>query len=373
MSLKPVPHIEALEEYAVTSQDVWRIEDPHHASRVLKLDWNESPAVLDIVRQRLAEFLAHPGSINWYPDVAALELSKAIADHLGLSHLQVLPFGGSDVALETVARTYLGPGDPVVLVHPGYDNFRLYAEACGARIHRVVPGPDPLAFSMSAFIDAIRALGPARLIYLIQPNNPVGYLASRAELIALLQAFPETAIIVDEAYIEFAEGEPTAAPLITQFDHLFVARSFSKAFGLAGLRLGYVVSHHRNLAHLRKLRNGKNLTMFAQIAGTTLLQNIDLVRQHVARVKAGRRWFTDAYRARGGTILDSQGNFALVRVADPQEVIFRLKMEGIYVRDRSSMRGLEGMLRLTFGPPEIMARVLAAFEAMPDGLWQTAR
>ncbi len=373
MSLKPVPHIEALEEYAVTSQDVWRIEDPRAAGRVLKLDWNEAPAVHEIVRERLAEFLARPGSINWYPDVAALDLSKAIAEYLGLSPLQVLPFGGSDVALETVARTYLGPGDQVALVHPGYDNFRIYAESCGARIHRVVPGPDPLTFSMSAFIGAIRALGPVRLIYLIQPNNPVGYLAGRAELIALLQAFPDTAVIVDEAYIEFADGEPTAAPLIAQFDNLFVGRSFSKAFGMAGLRLGYVVSHHRNLAHLRKLRNGKNLTMFAQIAGTALLQNIALVRQHVERVKAGRRSFTEAFRARGGTILDSQGNFALLRVADPQEVIFRLKLEGIYVRDRSTMRGLEGMLRLTFGPPEVMARVLTAFETMPAGLWQTAR
>ena len=189
MSVKPVAHVERLEEYAVTSQDVWRIDDPRAAGRVLKLDWNESPAVHDLVKQRLIEFLARPGAVNWYPDVAALDLSKAIAGFLGLSPMAVLPFNGSDVALETVARTFLAPGDDVVLVHPGYDNFRIYAESCGARIHRVVPGPDPLTFAMDVFIERIRALGPVKLIYLIQPNNPVGYLASKEQITSLRPPF----------------------------------------------------------------------------------------------------------------------------------------------------------------------------------------
>ena len=361
------PAIEAMQEYQVTSQDVWRIRE---VRGVLKLDWNESPESYEIVRKRLMTLLTQAGCINWYPDVSAIDLCKAIAHRVGVSPLQVLAFGGSDVALETVARVYLDPGDSVCVPQPGYDNFRVYAESCGARVVSVGVGSSPFEFSVEQFIAALLSVKQPKAIYLINPNNPLGYLLSIEQIKAVLEHFPDSVVLLDEAYIEFADSEASAVGLVRSHENLFVFRSFSKAFGMAGLRLGYLVSDQRNLSQVKKLRNGKNVSMFAQVAGEALLKNMEVVNRHVAKVIAGKKYFIQKFTGMGGSVLDGAGNFSLIRVPKPQEVMFRLKAAGIYARDRSQIPGLAGTIRITFGYPEHMDRVLKVFREMPAECWR---
>lgn len=366
MAVRPLEWIQRFDEYHVTSQDVWRVED---SSRYLKLDWNESTVTSEIVRRKLIEFLQKPGSINWYPDISSLNLSKAIANYIAVSPLQTLPFGGSDVALETVVRTYATTGDHVSVVVPGYDNFRVYAEACGATVHRIVTGAHSF-FDERDFMAKLEAVPLCKIIYLINPNNPLGYFIPLSYIREVLEKFPTTAVIVDEAYIEFMPEGSSAATMIDEFDNLFVVRSFSKAFGLAGLRLGYIVSSHRNLIHVNKLRNGKNVSMFAQLAGQVLLDNIGLIRDHVRSIRDAREWFIQTYRGLKGDAWDSHANFVVVRVSNPQEVIVGLKAHGIYVRDRSSIQGMDNCVRITIGYKEDMAKVLEAFQGISPEYWQ---
>ncbi len=366
MAVKPLEWIERFKEYNVTSQDVWRVED---SSRYLKLDWNESTRVSELVQAKLIEFLQKPGSINWYPDISSLKLSKSIAKYLGLSPLQVLVFGGSDVALETIVRTYVTKGDQVGVVVPGYDNFRVYAESCGATVHGISTGPRD-EFSVDDFLSRLSQLSALKVIYLINPNNPLGYRISSPDIQRVLSAHPGAVVILDEAYIEFMAEGSSSAPMIDKHENLFVVRSFSKAFGLAGLRLGYVVSNHKNLIHLNKLRNGKNVSMLAQIAGQTLVDNIGIIEEHVKAVRDAREWFTRTYRELGGDVWDSSANFVVIRCGNAQEVILGLKAQGIYARDRSSIPGLEDCIRITIGYRDDMKRVIEAFEKISAESWR---
>lgn len=366
-----MPAVRDLEEYAVTSQEVWRSVHPDDSW--LKLDWNESTHPLTAARRRVAEFLRHPGALSWYPDVEALELSKAIADREGLSPLEVLAFGGSDVALEAVARTYVGAGDVVLLAHPGYDNFRVYAAAAGGRCLRMSTAPDSRSFSLDHLLNQVReSQTPPRLVYLINPNNPVGYLIRREEVSSLATSLPETLIVVDEAYVEFAPAGSSAAPLIHRHPNLLISRSFSKAYGLAGLRCGYLLAARQLLGPIRKVRNGKNLSMMAQVAALAVLEDQHGLTRHVDMVCEGRQWFLDRYRSNGGAALESHGNFLLLFVPKPQDVINELRREKILVRDRSRIDGLEGGVRISVGYRNEMERVMAAFDQMPPAFWQFA-
>ncbi len=366
MAVSPLEWIQQFDEYHVTSQDVWRVDD---SSRYLKLDWNESTVASEVVRRKLIEFLQKPGSINWYPDISSLKLSKSIASYLKLSPLQILPFGGSDVALETMVRTYVTTGDRVGVVVPGYDNFRVYAEACGATVHGIATGPGN-TFKMEDFMSRLEVSPDWKIIYLINPNNPLGYFIPLSDIRKILERYPSTAVIVDEAYIEFMPDGSSAATMIEEFDNLFVMRSFSKAFGLAGLRLGYIASAHQNLIHVNKLRNGKNISMFAQLAGQALLDNIRLIDDHVKAIRAAREWFIKTYRGLNGDAWESNANFVVIRVLNPQEVIVGLKAQGIYVRDRSSIQGMENCVRITIGYKEEMMRVVDAFQRISPEYWR---
>jgi len=366
MGLTPPKHIRNLESYTVTSQDVWKHKDNNSS---LKLDWNESTVVNKIVQKRLIEFFRSYGSINWYPDVEARSLTKKISKFLDCSPMQVLVFGGSDVALDSIARTFLTIGDNVSLVHPSYDNFRVYAESCGAQVLKINGIVKDGLFDIGQFIDELTNISRLRMIYLINPNNPIGYLIPKDSITKILNTFPNTAVVIDEAYIEFAGMSNSSANLVNEYDNLLVCRSFSKAFGIAGLRLGYVVSNQKNLNYLKKVRNGKNVSMSAQIAGETLLDNLDEVKKHIIKINDSKEWFSNQLNSLGINYLDGHANFVLVKVKKPQEVLINLKRNGIFIRDRSYIEGLDNYLRITIGYREQMQKVLKVLKESPE-LWK---
>lgn len=334
-----------------------------HRERVAKLDWNESvhppsPAV----RSALADCVLHT-ELNWYPDVDAVALRTALEEYTGVGMEWIRAFGGSDAALEYVARAFLNPGDTVLWVPPTYDNVRVYVESCGGRLKAARPKSiwrgDPRAISDAVTRDV-------RLVYLVNPNNPTGALYTLEQIDDLLRAHPNVAFLIDEAYFEFCGV--TAAPFLHAHRNLMIARSFSKAFGLAGLRIGYLMSHPDNLDWIDRIRVGKNTTLLAQVAAIAALGD----RGHLLRVIEETRTTMSELAARlekmGLEVRTTPANFLLVRVHDPDMVTRALANHLIFVRNRNHEPALEGWLRVTVGTPALIERVAGAFSALPPAL-----
>jgi histidinol-phosphate aminotransferase len=351
--VKPSRFITELEPYKTTPQDVWSAGAPKD---LLKLDWNESPFDFDFYQDELSRIANERGMIAWYPDYLALELSNELSQFTAVDANLILTFPGSDVGLETLCRTYLEPNDKVLALCPTYENFFVYVLQTGARLETIDIIP-PFIPDMAAIASHIEELGPAKAVYISRPNNPFGYMVSRDAIAELAARCPETMIIVDEAYIEFSD-EPSCASLVERLPNIVVTRTFSKAFGMAGLRLGYICGSLDVINNVNKIRNGKNISMLSQRLGLHALRNYKKVAEWIAEVKVSRVRFGDWCSNSGLTCYPSHGNFILFKVSHPNELCSALKAEGIYVRNRSSL--LPGCVRVTLGSSRHVERLIAS-------------
>jgi histidinol-phosphate aminotransferase len=356
MSVTPNPYVQALEAYEITPQEPWQI---HDECELHKLDWNEGAYLPSFARRVARRRLIRDEYFNWYPDCAAIALTRALAEWLQLSALNVLTFPGSDVALDTLCRTYLSPGDRVLIPTPTYENFFAFAAACGAQLDRAAL-PKPYAFDAAAFIDRHRASNP-KIIYLVSPNNPCGYGIARGDVAAVCAAFPGSLVILDQAYVEFAP-RLSCADLTAEHDNLAVTRTFSKAFSLAGMRLGYVVAGRAILRNIAKIRNGKNIGMLAQELGLQMLAERSQLEEWIAVVVDSREWLSREMSRLQVRCHPSCANFILFEVPDPGYFMAEFKRRGIYVRDKS--RAVPGCLRVTVSTRRSAEHFRAALAAL---------
>lgn len=330
--------------------------------KILKLDSNEStispsPSVITALMKYLEE-----GPLNWYPDVESQRLKEALADYTGLSCENILTFNGSDHALETVARTYLHSGSNVLQLSPTYDHFRVYAESCDTQIKLLQEAsPAEILQQIHQLVD-----DHTRILYLVNPNNPTGHYLSTDMISTLLSEYPHIVTIVDEAYFEFSGI--TSAPLINNHKNLIVTRSFSKAFGLAGLRCGYLLASKARCDEISKIRVGKNINAMAQIAATASLKDVSHMNRYVDDVLNAKNKLVEHLRNIGLEVRNTPVNFILVKVAQPKAVVDYLKSQHIYIRDRSTIPGLEGFVRITIGDSLAMKRFSKVFEQIPSEL-----
>ena len=359
--VKPSRFVADLDPYKITPQDVWSEAAPRD---LLKLDWNESPEDFDWFQKELRRVVDDRGMLAWYPDYLALQLTDALARYLQISGNNVLTFPGSDVGLETLCRAYLEPEDVVVALCPTYENFFVYALQTGARLDKLVVDR-PFHVDPQEVARRIRDAGPAKAVYLASPNNPCGYVVPVETISALAAEFSSTMIIVDEAYIEFADSG-SCAGLVETLPNLVVARTFSKGFGMAGLRLGYLCTSLPIINTVNKIRNGKNISMIAQRMGLHALQNIGRISAWVEDVKRQRARLAAWFAEQGVTCYPSQGNFLLFEVNRPNELCSKLKAEGVYVRNRHAM--LPRCVRVTIGSSRHVDRLIAELEAARDFL-----
>jgi histidinol-phosphate aminotransferase len=331
------------------------------ANDALKLDWNESAVgPSPLVLARLSAFIAEE-RLNWYADPASAALRRRLAIYSGRPASQVQVFNGSDSALDYVARTFVGPGDHVVICAPCYDNFRVFVAGIGAEVEQVL-ARSPFAPNVRGLLARIRA--NTRLVYLCNPNNPTGRLYTVPQIERILQSVPGGVVVVDEAYYEFTGM--TAAGLLDRYENLVVTRSFSKAFGLAGVRCGYALARPRIMRYLNRIRNGKDVNAFAQVAALAAIEDLAHMRAYVAEVQRARRWLVAALRTRGYEVVPSRANFVLVRVATPARLVGRLQSRGIYIRDRSYLPQLGHYVRVTVGTREHCRLLVAALDDIGD-------
>ncbi len=323
----------------------------------LRLDFNEntvgaSPRVLRRLQQLTLEDLAR------YPERAPVEAQ--VASFLGLSAQEVLLTNGVDEAIHLLCETYLEPDDEAIIVVPTFAMYEICAAATGARVIRV---PARLDFGFP-FPEVLAAVTPGtRLIAVANPNNPTGTLVTPTELLQIANAAPQAAILVDEAYFEFC-GQSVLRSVV-ELDNVFVARTFSKAYGLAGLRIGALAGPSTQMRMVRRVASPYNVNIAALLALPEALQDQEYVCQYVGQVQRGRLQLENELQARGIAFCPSQANFVLARIGTAHAAfVSQMKQRGILVRDRSSDPGCEGWVRMTLGSEEHTNQLLESLRAV---------
>lgn len=335
--------------------------------KILKLDSNEatippSPRVLMALSHHIQE-----GPLNWYPDVDSSCLKRKLSKYVGLPEKNILTFNGSDHALKIVTRVFLEKDDEAIIFHPTYDHFRVYVQSSDAHIK-----PVREALNISFKEKILKGLTEkTKIVYLVNPNNPTGHLTPQSEIAEALEFYNNLLFIVDEAYFEFC-GE-TSAPLVKKYKNLIVTRSFSKAFGMAALRCGYLLADEELCHEISKVRIGKNINSLAQMAGSHALDDLEYMRHFVDEVKTTKAWILQSLRDIGLVVRDTPANYILIRFAEPEKVIHELREQNIYIRDRSNLADLEGFVRLTIGDQFTMKRFWRVFSSLSKDLLVSER
>ena len=303
--------------------------------------------------------------IAFYPDGNGFELKAAIARHVGTDPSQITLGNGSNEVLELVARAYLAPGREAIFSEHAFAVYPIVTQAVGAtarvapanRAEHAMPHGHDLA-AMAALID-----DNTHVIFVANPNNPTGTWLTRGELESFLDKVPERVLVVlDEAYFEYVEESeyPNGMAWLDRYPNLLVTRTFSKIYGLAGLRIGYGVSSPQVADVLNRVRQPFNTSLVAQAAAAAALGDHEHVAESVRVNREGLAQLVAACEANDWRYIPSVGNFICIHVGeDPDAVYQGLLREGVIVRPVANY-GLPGYLRVTVGAPKQNERVVAA-------------
>jgi histidinol-phosphate aminotransferase len=320
----------------------------------LRLDFNEStigcsPRVLARLHSIDAEALAR------YPEREPIEAE--VAAFLGLTPAQVLLTNGVDEAIHLLCSTYIDSGDEALIVAPTFAMYALFAQAEGAELIQVLSGEN-FAFPFEELL--ARITPRTRIIAVANPNNPTGAAVPGEILLRVAKAAPQAAVLIDEAYFEF-HGE-TVLNFADRPENLFIARTFSKAYGLAGLRIGILVGDAAQMAMVRRAASPYNVNGVALTVLPDALRDQEYVANYVTEVQHGREELEKQLHALGLQHWPSRANFVLVRIGPTHnEFLQAMRERGILVRDRNSDPGCAGCVRITLGSrkhTEILIRVL---------------
>lgn len=325
----------------------------------VRLNTNETPtppppAFMEQLAKRIAAL-----DLNRYPDRRATALRTALGERAGLPPERVWAANGSNEVLVQLFQAYGGPGRDLLLFTPGYSAHPLLAQVA---LTPVVTAPLDGDFRLTPALaaEAVAARGPA-IVCVASPNNPTG-LPVALDAVRALHDAGRALVIVDEAYVEF--GASSALRLLDELPRLVVTRTFSKAWRMAGLRLGYLYGPDWVVDDLRKVRLPYHLDALTQEAGLIACEQADEVTAHIAGVAGERDRLRAGLGALDGVeVFDSAANFLLFRT--PVTDLFdRLLARGVLVRDVSRVPRLEGCLRVTVGTPEEDDAFLAALAAV---------
>ncbi len=323
----------------------------------MRLDFNEntvgcSPKVAEFLRSRIAESL-----LAVYPEYT--EAKRELTAHFGAREGEMLLTNGTDEAIQVLINTFVEDGDEVLILQPSYAMYRFYAELAGAPIRSIPYRAETLGFPLEELFDAITA--QTRAILISNPNNPTGTAVKPDVVEQILAHAPHAAVLIDEAYFEFFGW--TALPLVGERPNLFVSRTFSKAYGMAAMRLGCLFSNSKNVTLVRKAQSPYSVNMLAALAARVAITDRGYISNYVREVLAARDILYAGLEALGIGFYRSEGNFVLVRFGErAAEVCEKLSAAGVLVRNRSYE--LPGCVRVTVGTCEQTACFLRELEQL---------
>lgn len=317
--------------------------------RIIKLASNENPVgpgpkVLEAIQQTMPE-------LSRYPDGSGFELKAALGKKLQLANDQITLGNGSNEILELVARTFLTPSSEVIISQHAFAVYPLVAQSIGAII-KFVPAIN-YGHDLTSMLAQVNS--NTRMIFIANPNNPTGTYLPHCELERFLQALPKEVIcILDEAYYEYVHQEdyPESIPWLQKYPNLLITRTFSKAYGLAGLRVGYGLSSPEMADLLNRVRQPFNNNRLALAAAEAALDDTQYIQETLSINNQGMQFLTDSFSQLGLNWIPSVANFVTVDMQRPAQPVYEeLLQKGVIVRPVANY-GLAQHLRVSIGTAE---------------------
>jgi histidinol-phosphate aminotransferase len=319
-------------------------------AKKMRLDFNENTSGCSrAVVRALAKI--SPKQLAMYPEYQ--QPTRALARYFGVKPDELLLTNGGDDALRVFFDTFVDSGSSILICEPTFPMYRYYAEIFGARVD-VLRYSANMEFPLENVLAALR--DKPRVLFIANPNNPTGTLVAAGAMGKILKLATKTAVVIDEAYAEFSGM--TMLPWIRKHPHLFVARTFSKAAGLAALRLGAVIACAESLALVQRAMPPFPVNLAALVAAEAALRDRKTMLRYVRDVKRMRTWFAKELQRLGVKTYPSAGNFILADFGPSGPALFqRLERQGILLRERSKEIGA-GFVRITIGTHSEMKRLL---------------
>ena len=365
----PVPeHIASIVPYP-PGKPIEELEREYGISGSIKLASNENP--FGPSPKAAEAIVAAISKLNRYPDGSGFYLRKKLAEKHGLPFDSILLGNGSNEILELVIRAFMSPGDVVLMPSPSFLLYRLVVQWMGGT-PVAVPLAEDLGIDLEKMAQAVTA--ETRVIFITNPNNPTGKVISKADFEAFLSRIPSgVAVVLDEAYIEFNTNPDT--PL--GFDYVngegpavIVLRTFSKAYGLAGLRIGFGVMDPEIASFLNRVRQPFNTGSLSQAAALAALDDDEFLSRTQQTTWSGLQYLYKEIEGMGLGYVPSEANFFLIEVPCPAKDVYEAMLRrGVIIRSMASY-GMERYIRISAGLPEENARFI---EALKDALAEVAQ
>jgi histidinol-phosphate aminotransferase len=347
MPLVP-PYIESLKPYEPgrTIEDIRR---EYGLERVVKLASNENP--LGPSPRALEAMRKAAGNLNRYPN-GGLDLRKVLAAEFGIAAENVIAANGSEGIMSSIIRTFLCDHDEVLTTEAAFIGFQVLAKSRGVK-YRTVPYAN-WRYDLPALAAAINE--NTKIIYLANPNNPTGTIFTKEEFDAFHKHVPEgVLIILDEAYFEYAQDNPCYPDSMHyRYDNVITLRTFSKIYGLAGVRIGYGFAHRELIANLLKVKLPFEPSTVAQAAGIAALADVEFRRRSLQLNARSMRTLTEAFRGLGLAVVPSEANFVMLVLPGEKQaakLVEDLLLQGVIVRPLKAF-GLPHCIRVSTGTDE---------------------
>jgi len=337
-----------LKKYVVSK----RVSDP----KLKKLDWNECSVEIDDALNKFFMHCLQEIKFSEYPEIKNKKLLKKIAEYCDIDQQNIEVFNGSDSALKYIFEVFVDEDISVLVFNPNYSQINTYIRMQTNKLYfsdiQDIFGQHKYNFDDIENHD---------VVYISNPNNPTGHVLLPSTIEKIVKENPKKMFIVDEAYYEFCKL--SCVELIKKYDNLIVTRTFSKAFGLASARLGYMCSSVKNINIVNKIKNHKEVNSFAQNLGIVALNNIDMIEKRVNKVNKNKNAFCYDLKKNNIEYVDSKSNFVLLKTKKHKTVLKQLLENNILVRDRSYMDNLESCIRVTIGEQKDMDKIIEILES----------
>lgn len=323
---------------------------------IVKLASNENP--LGPAPAAIEAMKSEAAGVHIYPDGGGYKLREALAQHHGLAIENVILGNGSNEIIELLCHCFLNPKAELIAAEHAFVVYKLMATLFGAKYVEVAD-PD-FIHDLDGMADAITA--DTRLVFIANPNNPTGTMVDEVALDRFMNRLPEHVVaVIDEAYYEFLEGAPDTLKYVREGRNVCVLRTFSKAYGLAGLRIGYGLASPHVAAILQKARQPFNANSMAQAAALAAMNDAEHVAKTMETNRTGLAYYAQAFAERGLEYVPSVANFVLVKVGDGDDLFQKMLHKGVIVRAMSGYK-LPEWVRISVGTMEENRRCIQVLD-----------
>lgn len=323
------------------------------------LDFNEREIIPSKkVTKALAIFFQR-GKLQRYPEY--VDLKEKISRYAKVPTNQIMITNGSDHGIDVIFRTFIRKSDTIVMPVPTFPMFMQYAQMVGCRVLEIPYEKRDFRFPSMKILQALKNKKP-KLVIVCNPNNPTGTIIPLKDIEVIVRKAPSSVFMIDEAYFEFSGVSATS--LLSKFSNVVIVRTFSKAFGLASLRIGYVIANEQHIKEMMKVRGPYAVNMAAHVAATAALDDIESMKMYVQEVMVKAKPLLDAFFKQNNiSFCKSGANFILFKPKDKQKAYEHLKKNNILVRPQSAP-GIESMLRVSIGTAKQTERFIKVYSQL---------